>query len=121
MKALRPDGVRFDLLLPITDSTTHMIKTSKGFSVSYLKLMLLVHYIMYVLCRVSETIRALYVNSDKLVDIVKKLFVKSPDGESSLKQSSRHTVPAAPLIIPLRTRRNANCEFGRKLPRSFVL
>jgi hypothetical protein len=65
---------------------------------------------------VFETISVLYVNSDTLVDIVKKLFVKSPDGESSLKQSSRHTVPAAPLIIPLRTRRNANCEFGRKLP-----
>jgi hypothetical protein len=74
LHTLWPDGVKYDnVLLLVTDAAPYMKKTAEGTSVSYPKLC-----VAHDLRRVSETIRMLYPNVDKLVANGKKIFVKSP-------------------------------------------
>jgi hypothetical protein len=59
MQTLWPDGVKFDVLLLVTDAAKYIKKSAEGLSVSYLRLRH-VTCVAYALHRVCGTIRVFY-------------------------------------------------------------
>lgn len=108
-----------DMLLLVTDPTPHK-KEAQELSVSCPKL-IHITCAVYALSSVCETIRVLDLHRDKLVDNVKKIFVKSPDGRELFKNKAPDTqFPSAPLIIRQRTWWDAIVHQA-ETTRSFVL
>jgi hypothetical protein len=70
-QTLWTDGVKFDVLLLVTDGAPYMKKAAEGLSVSYPKL-IHVTCVAHALRRICETIRVLYPNVDKIVANGKK-------------------------------------------------
>jgi hypothetical protein len=94
-----PDGVKFDVLLLVSDAQHHTRKNKKkGLSVSYPKL---IHdmCVVHALQRVCETICVLYPNLDNLVANGKKIFVKLPAKIQLFKDKSPYTpLPPTPVF-----------------------
>lgn len=91
--------MRFDVLLLITDPIPHKKQAAQGPSVNCPKLMH-VTCAVHALRSVWETICVLDLHRDKLLDNVKKIFVKSQDGTEFFKNKAPDTPsPSTPLII----------------------
>jgi hypothetical protein len=95
MQTLWPHGVKFDVLLLVTDAAWYLKKAAEGLSVSYPKLIHALH-------SVCETIPVLYPNVDKLVANWRKIFVKSP----ARIEISKNKAPDTPILpTPVITQR----------------
>jgi hypothetical protein len=97
MKTLWSDGVRFDVLLLVTDPTPHKKEAVHGLSVSCPKLIHVTRAV-HALRNVCETIRVLDLHRDKLMVNVKKIFVKSPNGTELFKNKAPDTPSPPPHL-----------------------
>jgi hypothetical protein len=114
-QTLWPHGVKFDMLLLVTDAACYMKKAAEGLSVSYPKL-IHVTCVVHALHSVCETIPVLYPNVDKLVANWRKIFVKSPARIEIFKNKAPDTpILTTPVITQRGNLVGCHCVLCRKL------
>ena len=101
MFLLWPEGIRYDVLLFVTDTAPYIVKAGKTVQAFYQK-MVHITCLAHGLHRVAKEVRENFTQVDFLVSETKKIFVKTP----SRKQLFKSTVPDVPLPFePVTTRR----------------
>ena len=92
MFMLWPEGIRYDVLLFVTDATPYIVKAGKAVQAFYPKTMHIT-CLAHGLHRVAKEVRENFTQVDFLVSETKKIFVKA----HSRKQPFKSTAPGVPL------------------------
>ena len=99
MFLLWPKGIRYDILLFVTDAAPYIVKARMAVQAFYPK-MVHITCLAHGLLRVAEDIRANFSQEDSLVSETKILFVKAP---SSKSMAPGVPLPPEPVITRLGT------------------